>query len=582
MSVLQGSSRLSLQDEVGRPAAAADGATAAMEEGDLHAVFLAHLQQVFHGTVQLPGGGELACILHRVGIAQHDLLLSLDMVPVPRHAQRRIDDLGRVDQVLARLEERRHAHHLLHTSNLLQQAHGQDVRSGARHGDDIGTQGFARQLRNDLVGVQDLLDDVAHGHVRGQQGALGLDLLHQPVASLLLGPFGELSQAQEAGQGVHDLRVTIGFLTHIQACHADAEGAHAADQVQQTSVGHDLVALLNQRAVHDFQRTRQLLSGGNHLLLEIRIVLLAHVQGLHGDLGTPASATDGHEQTAVGLVLGHAGVEVPVHSAAGVGFADLGAWCRSGPHGAHGIHLGPHFLVDFSIHTELIQQLIHLTVVQLHHAPAQQRHHLLGHLPGHIGIAIAVSTHPATHLQNGGVEGQRRGTDAGQASVQAAVVLRHGLPHGLLNDQHAVAGLAFRGGARAAHGVGAPATPLDGLDLVVEAGQLSRGQLFFTIVHLHLLQHLLVLLQGTTSLRFRGMRRQDQLDLLVDDGLANIGWLDSLLDQFLEGSNEAHHGGVLRVGDALHLRRHGVLEGAQTMMGLRQACLHQNLLEHAA
>jgi hypothetical protein len=29
---------------------------------------------------------------------------------------------------------------------------------------------------------------------------------------------------------------------------ADAEGAHAADQVKQPSVGHDLVALLNQRA----------------------------------------------------------------------------------------------------------------------------------------------------------------------------------------------------------------------------------------------------------------------------------------------------------------------------------------------
>ena len=41
----------------------------------------------------------------------------------------------------------------------------------------------------------------------------------------------------------------------------------------------------------------------------------------------------------VNLVLGHAGVEVPVHSAAGVGFTDLGAWCRGSPHGAHGFHL---------------------------------------------------------------------------------------------------------------------------------------------------------------------------------------------------------------------------------------------------
>jgi len=34
-----------------------------------------------------------------------------------------------------------------------------------------------------------------------------------------------------------------------------------------------------------------------------------------------------------------------------------------------------------------------------------------------------------------------------------------------------------------------------------------------------------VLLQGTTTLRFRGMRGQDQLDLLLDDGLAKVGLL---------------------------------------------------------
>ena len=40
---LQRSSRLRLQDEVGRAAAAADGAAATVEEGDLHTVFLTHL-----------------------------------------------------------------------------------------------------------------------------------------------------------------------------------------------------------------------------------------------------------------------------------------------------------------------------------------------------------------------------------------------------------------------------------------------------------------------------------------------------------------------------------------------------------
>lgn len=39
---------------------------------------------------------------------------SLHVILVPAHAECRIDDLGRIDQVLAGLEEGCHTHHLLH------------------------------------------------------------------------------------------------------------------------------------------------------------------------------------------------------------------------------------------------------------------------------------------------------------------------------------------------------------------------------------------------------------------------------------------------------------------------------------
>ena len=52
---LQGSSRLRLQDEVGRAAAAADGAAATVEEGDLHTVLLTHLAGA-PATSKLPEG----------------------------------------------------------------------------------------------------------------------------------------------------------------------------------------------------------------------------------------------------------------------------------------------------------------------------------------------------------------------------------------------------------------------------------------------------------------------------------------------------------------------------------------------
>mmetsp|Transcript_85645 Transcript_85645/g.105126 ORF Transcript_85645/g.105126 Transcript_85645/m.105126 type:complete len:329 (+) Transcript_85645:1125-2111(+) len=326
----------------------------------------------------------------------------------------------------------------------------------------------------------------------------------------------------------------------------------------------------------------QFLDARQDLLLEVGIRSFAHVQGLHGDFGPPAASTDGHEQTTVGLILGHPRVEVPVHAAARVRAADLGPRRRGRPHAAHLLHLLSHLVVHLALHTEFIEQLVDLTVVELHDAPAQQGDHLLGDLPGDVGIAIAVAAHPAAHFQQGGIEGQLCGTDAPQATVQAPVVLRHGLPDRLLNDQHAIASLTFRCGPRAAHGVGSPAAPLNGLDLVIQSCELPRRQLILAIVHLHLLQHLLVLLQGGSSLRFGGMRREDQFDLLVDHGLANGIRPNALLDQLLKSSNEAHHGRVLGIGDALDIRRHGALEGAQAMVRLCQTRLHQNFLEHTA
>ena len=55
-------------------------------------------------------------------------------------------------------------------------------------------------------------------------------------------------------------------------------------------------------------------------------------------------------------------------------------------------HLGSsQLLTDATRHAELVEQLIHLAVVELHDAPAQQCHHLFGGLPGDIGIAITIT-----------------------------------------------------------------------------------------------------------------------------------------------------------------------------------------------
>jgi len=59
--------------------------------------------------------------------------------------------------------------------------------------------------------------------------------------------------------------------------------------------------------------------------------------------------------------------------------------------------------------------------------------------------------------------------------------------------------------------------------------------------HLHVFQHLLVFLQGAPALCLSGMCRQDQLNLLRDDGGANVFGAHALLEQLLESAFKAHH-----------------------------------------
>ena len=202
---LQRPLRLGQESQMRRAASASDGTTAAMEEDHVDTVLLADFQDLLHGHVQLPGRGKLSGILHGIGVAQHDLLAALNVLLVPWHAKGGVDHLGGIDQVIAGLEEGADAHELLHASDLLQQAHSQDIRGSPGHRDAVSTQGLDGQFRDGLVGSQDFLDDVAGFEIVRQERPLRLDLLHEPVTFLLLGPGGVFAQAEELGDRLQSL-----------------------------------------------------------------------------------------------------------------------------------------------------------------------------------------------------------------------------------------------------------------------------------------------------------------------------------------------------------------------------------------
>ena len=60
---------------MGRTAAATDGAAAAVEEGQRHAAFAAHLDQPLLGPILSPGSRQLAGILGRIRVADHHFLV---------------------------------------------------------------------------------------------------------------------------------------------------------------------------------------------------------------------------------------------------------------------------------------------------------------------------------------------------------------------------------------------------------------------------------------------------------------------------------------------------------------------------
>lgn len=138
---------------------------------------------------------------------------------------------SRVVRLPARLGRQQHAR------LALQQLDHEDVRGLVRHRDDVGAEGVAAQLGADAEGVEHLAGLLVHGHARGDERPLALELAHQERALLLLGPRGELAHAEVVGDRVHGLGVLGALLAEVHLHQRHAKAVHAAQQVQQAALG---------------------------------------------------------------------------------------------------------------------------------------------------------------------------------------------------------------------------------------------------------------------------------------------------------------------------------------------------------
>lgn len=261
---LQGAPGLGEDRVVRGAAAAADGAAAAVEEAEPHAVAVGDVAEPPLGPVDLPLAGGDAAELGGVRVAEHDLLdvaAERDEAPVGGVGEHAVeDDVGGLEFV-GGLQERHDADlgpaavEVDQTGLAGEDGGGEDVVGALAHRDDVGLDDLgAEALEGFLDGVEDteglLSGGVERGGRRGQRAAraelLGEELL--PVVARHVGvPPGLLAEAvEELPEGVV---VGVGVLADVHGGELEAEGGEGADGAVHPAVGEERAAVLAQRGL---------------------------------------------------------------------------------------------------------------------------------------------------------------------------------------------------------------------------------------------------------------------------------------------------------------------------------------------
>mmetsp|Transcript_29185 Transcript_29185/g.69686 ORF Transcript_29185/g.69686 Transcript_29185/m.69686 type:complete len:288 (-) Transcript_29185:427-1290(-) len=160
--------RLAQHCQVRRRASAPNGASAAVEERELHAVLLREGREVFLRLEQRPRCRQAARVLARVGVPNHALLLALNALHVRRVFKQGPHGPAGVVKVIERLKQRDHPHvEVRQPAFPHEELHAHDVARRARHADHVCSERVLGQGREHPERVDDILLVLAEFHARG-------------------------------------------------------------------------------------------------------------------------------------------------------------------------------------------------------------------------------------------------------------------------------------------------------------------------------------------------------------------------------------------------------------------------------
>ena len=357
-AALYGADRLCEYGTVSRAAAAADGTTAAMEQGQIDVMRFRPLGDAFLCGMQGQGCGGRASVLRGVGVAEHDFHLaagglqtSLDL----RNLDHFLEYVYRVLQILKLFEQRDHVDGWnilgMGERQTVQLVHVPDVLGALGEGDDVTTGGL------DAVALLD-----------GTKGAEGVEHLvgHRlQFATLTVQTmFADILQRS----GMHD-----GVLAELHLDHMEAKGLCLPDEVLQRAVGGTFGVGFGEGALHDLQVGDVILAGVVH---EISIAVDGGLQTIgHDQHDGTVQLLGGDQCGLVGQALAHFLLMVPQA-------LELGTR-RSG----------------LSFHRQVLANAAGLDLQRAQHVVAELAGHLTAHLGGDIRVAVTVGADPASRVE---------------------------------------------------------------------------------------------------------------------------------------------------------------------------------------
>ncbi|MNG91906.1 hypothetical protein D3C79_508240 [compost metagenome] len=401
-------------------AATANRPAAAVEQQQLDLMLTADAHQVFLGPVLCPGRRRGPRVLGRVGVADHHFLWPAQARTVAGQAQQALHHRPGVVEVGQRLEQRHYPHRAGQASLFEQQLHGQHIRRGAGHGDDIGAQRGCGRRCDFPAGGEHFGGFRLRFEVRRQQRSAVLQLGLEECDALLFIPVGIAAQAQVVGDLGQRVAMPGGVLAHVQAPEEQAERHRTAQAVEQRPFGDHAHAAFMQGLIAQLQRRDQ-------------------VAVVHQHLGARR------------LVAGQGVVRPGTRRTQAI--AQL---LEQRP-----IRFGTvaHLLTQRAVgllHGQFRCQRIDVAQEQISRHPARQQQHLAGDSGGYVGVAVTVAAHPRGKADRCGFQRQTQAGDLQQRLVDLAQVIGDGLPQGMLDHREAPFGLVDRRGAGAADLFGVP------------------------------------------------------------------------------------------------------------------------------